>query len=112
MAEEWRQIEEFPLYDVSNYGNVRYSATGYVKKLSLINGGYLCANVEKNSKYYKKPVHSLVAKAFLPNPEDKTAVTHIDKNRANNNVDNLKWVSRKTTYNNIRKINQPQIFDV
>jgi len=39
-------------------------------------------------------VHRLVAKAFIPNPDDKPEVNHLDKNRANNNLDNLEWTTK------------------
>ena len=39
-------------------------------------------------------VHVLVALAFIPNPEGKLEVDHLDRNRANNNVENLRWCSR------------------
>ena len=45
-------------------------------------------------------IHRLVAELFIPNPENKTEVDHIDGNKLNNDVSNLRWVSRKENMNN------------
>lgn len=94
-------IKDFDRYFVTKTG-VIFSSWG--NKLRQINGGtyngynyvYLC----KEGKMFKKFVHKLVAEAFIPNPEHKTQVDHIDTNRANNNVSNLRWSSPKENRNN------------
>lgn len=107
MEEEWRDIEEFPGYQVSNLGNVRalnrvvYCKSGQyrhleAKPVALIKNAYnfyLYANFHKNGKAYTRSVHRLVASAFIPNPENKREVNHKDGNKENNAVDNLEWVT-------------------
>lgn len=108
--EEYRKIPGLPYYyEVSNLGNVR-TLDHYVKgrwghaffkgkmlKQYTDKKGYKSLSLEK-SKIYK--IHRLVAKAFIQNPYDKPCVDHIDGNRGNNKVDNLRWVTFKENNNN------------
>jgi uncharacterized protein (UPF0248 family) len=87
--EEWKYIEDFENYEVSNLGKVRNSKTGRILKTCSQNG-YVVAGLCK-TKVKTIPIHRLVAKAFIPNPENKAHVNHIDKNPLNNNVTNLEW---------------------
>lgn len=64
----------------------------YILKLSKNKkNGYVYVNINKNSKSYNKRVHILVAKAFIPNPNNYKQINHIDGNKENNYVDNLEW---------------------
>ena len=90
--EIWKPILELPGYSVSNKGRVRKDDTGQIMALSK-NSGYCRITISKH-------VHRLVAKAFLENPKDETKcwVDHIDGNRSNNNVENLRWVTPSENY--------------
>lgn len=85
--ERWKPIKDLPGYSVSDRGRVRKDSTGQMMVLSK-NGGYCRITISKH-------VHRLVAEAFIDKPEDeaKCWVDHIDGNRANNNVENLRWVT-------------------
>ena len=88
------------LYGVSNYGRVislQFHGKDGCKLLAQnsIKIGYKVVKIRiwKDKYVYSKPVHQLVAEAFIPNPDNKKAVDHIDTNPSNNNVTNLRWVT-------------------
>lgn len=87
VMEIWKEIPDLPGYSVSNQGRVRKDSTGQIMVLSK-NGGYCRITITKH-------VHRLVAQAFLEKPDDdsKCWVDHIDGNRSNNDVSNLRWVT-------------------
>lgn len=90
--EIWRDAVGFPKYEVSNYGNVRHKEKKKILNGGLTTKGYkqVCLR-DENDKQKTPKVHVLVAKAFIPNPENKPMVNHKDSNRLNNHVDNLEW---------------------
>lgn len=91
LNEIWRDIPDYPNYQVSNLGNVRNVKFGRIIKPSMTNKGYLrvCLWGNGESKNYR--VHRLVAQAFIPNPNNYPEINHKDKNRQNNYVNNLEW---------------------
>lgn len=97
MNEIWRKIEGFENYEVSNLGNVRSLKNKKVKILKLIKRetGYIFINLYKNKKIHHKSVHRLVASTFIPNPQNKFQVNHIDGDKTNNKVENLEWCTAK-----------------
>lgn len=90
--EEWRPVPGFEhLYHVSNIGRVK-SITRYKKEKSQKNVfGYKRVNLRLPGKSNNMGVHRLVALAFIPNPESKPYINHIDGDKANNHVSNLEW---------------------
>lgn len=79
-------------YSVSDTGQVKNDITGYILKPAIQQGyAHVTLYIDKKGKRMK--IHRLVAMAFIPNPDNKPYVNHIDGVRNNNNVDNLEWVT-------------------
>ena len=104
--EIWKDIAGFDgLYKVSNLGRVKslnYKRSGKEGILSPKNvgKGYSKVSLWKNGKENQLLVHRLAAQAFLLNPDNKPEVDHIDKNKCNNNISNLRWVTSKENKDN------------
>jgi len=99
----WRSINNYLNYQVSNVGRVRNGNTGRILKPGTRGKCYLCVSLCENGKVSKHDIHRLVAQEFLENPEEKRCVDHIDGNRANNCVSNLRYASHQENQMNKRK---------
>lgn len=99
MEEIWKKIENTN-FSISNYGNVKNNKTGKILQQQVNRRGYCVVrvSVRKSKTCCIKEtfrIHRLVAQYFIPNPEDKPQVNHIDGDKLNNNVSNLEWVTNK-----------------
>lgn len=88
-----RSIPGFPGYFISRKGNI-YSTKNNSLKLRptyLSNAGYRVITLSLNGQIESKSIHVLLAITYIPNPKKYKVVMHLDNNRLNNSIDNLKW---------------------
>lgn len=106
--EVWKDIEGYEgYYQVSNLGRVKSLARNTSekgknannKKDTILKGsltkGYLQVDFRKDGKRKMFRIHRLVSECFIPNPDNKPYINHIDGNKSNNTVDNLEWCTPK-----------------
>ena len=98
--EEWRPIPGYEgLYDISNLGRVRSNFYHKTPKQRIIkqciaSNGYLMVNLRDADNIVSfKTVHRLLARVFIPNHRNEILIDHINRNRLDNRLCNLRWVS-------------------
>lgn len=106
--EIWKDVPGFPGYQVSNAGRVKSMfrrvngpkkngriVQEKILKPASVKDGYFAVSLHIGGKRKTKTIHRLVALAFIPNPDNKPEIDHINTNRIDNRVENLRWVTRK-----------------
>ena len=83
------------LYEINEYGVLKNCTTGNIVKGYKEKNGYQRVRIEnkKLGRVIRTSIHQLVAEAFIPNPNNKPFINHIDLNKQNNCVSNLEWVT-------------------
>jgi len=105
LDEEWRDVIGYEGdYQVSNYGRFRtlprminHSATGYNFRKGVIHeyrpdgDTHIQVQLWRDGRFKQFELHRLIAEVFIPNPENKPQINHIDGNKRNNVISNLEW---------------------
>ena len=93
----WKEIENHENYHIYEDGRLWSCKRNIFLKGSPDGSGYLHVRLNGNMKKH----HRLVGEAFIPNPENKPQIDHIDRDRTNNHVSNLRWVTKQENMDNI-----------
>lgn len=98
--EKWKEIKDFENYWVSSEGRIWSEKRNKFLKPRATKRGYLQVGLWRNGKQYWLYVHRLVAEAFIENRENKPEVDHINRDRLDNRVENLRWATSSENSNN------------
>ena len=97
--EKWRPVEGYYGYEVSDLGNIRCFLRGEVRPVTLhinkVTGYVLCHLQSPGLKRITKNLHSLVAKAFIENPNNYDSIDHKNSDKRDNSVANLRYMPHK-----------------
>jgi hypothetical protein len=102
--EEWRPIELFEKYEISNFGNVRRGEK--ILKPGNDSDGYRQVNLYSGGKRHCRKVYRLVMNAFNPNTENKPQIDHINRIRDDDRLENLRWVTASENVRNSKSFSE------
>lgn len=91
--EIWKTITGLEMYQISNTGLIKSAYTDNLISTFVRKSGYVYAGLFKDNKPAQRLLHRLVAFEFVPNPDAKPCVNHLDGNKENNNDWNLAWAT-------------------
>lgn len=99
--EIWKEIEDSPWYLISSHGRVWSRKSNRILKQVIDRYGYPRVSPRISGKTCHRPPHRLVATAFIPNPNQLPQVDHINEDKGDNRVVNLRWVNQSQNQHNI-----------
>ena len=86
-------ITDCPNYLIYDDGRIFSKKRKKFMKPSIDKDGYLSLLLYDGEKYKRFSIHRLIALHYIPNPENKQTVDHIDRNKTNNKIENLRWAT-------------------
>ena len=101
--EHWASIDGYLNYQVSWWGRVENTKTGRILKPGTSSHRYRFVILSKNGKVKIHYIHKLVAREWVPNPEEKRCVDHRDGDRTNNHFENLRCATHSENNRNKSK---------
>jgi len=110
----WKPIRGYEgLYEISDKGQVKsligWNGKRYINREKILKPtktttGYWKIELVKNKNRKSKKIHRLIAIAFIPNPEKKPNINHIDGNPLNNSLENIEWCTQKENVDHALRI--------
>tara|TARA_R110000824_G_scaffold305207_2_gene493056 strand:+ start:82 stop:522 length:441 start_codon:yes stop_codon:yes gene_type:complete len=94
------EIKGFERYTVTKEGLVHSIRADKLLKHSPNHAGYYRVSLYKDKKKYDKFIHRLIAEHYIPNPDNKPFIDHINRIRTDNRIENLRWVTHQENCNN------------
>ena len=92
----WKQVIDFENYEINEEGAIR--SGDKIMKQYLNHHGYYTLSLFNNDGEKKKSIHRLIGLHFIPNPDNLPYIDHINGKRADNRIENLRWVTREQNY--------------
>ena len=86
-------IKDFPNYQVNEQGQVKSVRFNRILKSCVSSNNQVRIGLRRDGISFNRSIHRIVAQAFIPNPRELWFVHHIDGNKTNNNITNLKWIN-------------------
>lgn len=90
--DEWVVIKNFPNYVINRKGKIFNTSTNKFLKYG-INNGYYDVTLTKNKRHFRVKIHRIIAETFIDNIDNKPYIDHIDGDKLNNDINNLRWVT-------------------
>ena len=95
------EIQNYPDYLIYSDGRVFTKKRNKFLKSMYDKKGYQIVNLYRDGKRKSSKIHRLVGIHYIPNPENKTQIDHLNRIKSDNRVENLRWVSPSENQHNI-----------
>ena len=106
------EIIDYPNYLIYDDGNIQSNSSKskgkFLSQTIMKSNGYKRVSLCNNTKPQTFTVHRLVAKHYIPNPDNLQQVDHKDGNKLNNHISNLRWVSNMDNGNMFKSTHNPK----